>query len=302
MPSEMIIMVREMMADSKKDGSLDIVIGKTDFVALREYVDNMSAGQPTEEGVTITAATLGGVDVELSEPEKVSGDTIVVYYHGGSFVTGNAPAGRAYASALAGESGLRVYAVTYRLAPENPYPAGVNDCFALYQALLAKYPGSRIALTGESAGGTLALVVTLMAKDAGLPLPSAVAAFSPCTDFAEDLPSRTANRDTDPAVQSNVIELIRALYCPGQELSDPYVSPLRGDYVGFPPLMVVVDGGEMLLDDSLLLVEKAKQAGVAVELQVAEGCFHGFPILGRLSPESEQVLKDTAEFITKHSR
>lgn len=191
-----------------------------------------------------------------------------------------------------------ITAFEYRLAPEEPFPAAPDDCYVVYKALLQKYPHSKIVVVGESAGGTLSLVVTLMAKAAGVPLPSCVCAFSPCTDIAEELPSRKRNKDSDYQIPHDVNEQLRAIYVKkGDDPHNPYISPLYGYYEGFPPLKIVVDSGEVMADDSALLAEKAEKAGVKVDYQPWDDVFHAFPMSGSFIPESAQVLEDTVAFI-----
>lgn len=301
MPSEEMAAFRGMLVEAKKAGIFNPYPPDGDWVAWRNRIHELSCSQPVEPGVTFSANTLGGVEVELSTPEKLLGDTIVMYIHGGGFTVGNARASRAYASQLAGQSGIRVYSLTYRLAPEHPFPAAPDDCFAVYKALLEKYPQSSIALAGDSAGGTLVLVVTLMAKDAGIRLPSAVCSFSPVTCLAYPLPSRVNNIDTDWIIVAGCNEAFCSTYGCCSNLYHPYMSPLFGNYDGFPPLKLVADRGEQLIDDVVLVAEKAEKAGVTVDVQIWDNCFHAFATAARATPESAQVLAETANFIKQHS-
>ena len=301
MSSDAMMYMRNMM----KEGTINSVYPKPgdDMTKLREMNVAQSSQRPLEPGVTIYPDTLAGVEVELLEPEHILGDTILFYIHGGGFSFGNTITSRGYGAALAGESGLRVYTISYRLTPEHPFPAGEEDCFAVYKALLTKYPDNNIALVGESGGGYYSLVVTLMAKDQGYRLPACVCAFSALTTLAEELPSRIRNSEIDCMLPADINELLRIVYVPDknlQELYHPYISPLYGDYKGFPPLMIVVDGSEVLEDDSVLLAQKAKEAGVEVVFDSYDLTMHAFPILGRAVPESAKVLVDTVEFIKKH--
>jgi acetyl esterase/lipase len=141
-----------------------------------------------------------------------------------------------------------------------------------------------------------------MAKDKKIRLPACICAWSPCTNLAENLPSRKKNVKTDLVVPfENLNDLLREVYLDGKtDPRNPYVSPLFGDYQSFPPLKITADSGEVLFDDSELLVKKAKTAGVEVEYQVFSGTFHSFPTIGRSCPESKQILKETAAYIHKH--
>ena len=167
--------------------------------------------------------------------------------------------------------------------------------------LLKKYPDSKIVLAGESGGGTMILVTALMAKDKGIQMPAGICAFSPCTNLADQLSSRTRNKDKDLVVPyENLSDLLKGVYLEeGTDPFNPYVSPYFGDYKGFPPMKVTVDTSEVLFDDSDMLVKKAKEAGVEVEYQILTGTFHSFPTIGRVCPESKKILTETAEFIHK---
>ena len=267
------------------------------FAELRQRVAELSEAQPIESGVKIIEDVLDGVHVELSIPEQVRNDVVIIYYHGGAFITGSALESRGYASSLAAESGWLVYAVDYALAPENPYPEGLNDCFDVYKAVMEKYPYSKVALIGDSAGGNLSLVTSIKAKDDGIKLPSAVCVFSPVTEMAVKLPSWQLNAGKDIGVKENILDLLRKYYFQGFDPSAPYISPLRGDFTGFPRLKIIVDSSEFLLDDSRILAEKAEKAGVEVDLQVLGEMFHAVPIMGKGSPETYQMMKDTIKFI-----
>jgi acetyl esterase/lipase len=162
---------------------------KTDVFALRAMVEQITMNMPDEPGVSFTSCALGGVEAELSTPDKQTGDDIILYIHGGGLLSGNARSSRGYASMLAAASGLRVYSISYRLMPEYPFPAGAEDCLAAYKALLEKHPNNKLALVGESGGGNLSIAVTLMIRDKGIILPSSVTAYSPVTDMTGTMPS-----------------------------------------------------------------------------------------------------------------
>ncbi len=279
----------------KFDGKMDYSIVRK----IRKSIEMTSSYMPTEPGVTFSSDNLNGVEVELLTPEKLWGEDIIIYIHGGGFINGNILTSRGFASQLAAESGLRVYTLSYRLAPENPFPAAPDDCLTVYKALLKKYPNARISLVGDSAGGTLSLVTTLRAKEEGILLPSSVVVYAPATDLTGKL-EREKYADTDIVLSPDIEKVLKEFYCRDNDTSNPYISPLYGNYEGFPPLKIVVDSGEVLFLDSYLLCEKARKAGVEVDFQVWDDTFHGFPTAGKSTPESYQVLKDTVNFIKKH--
>ncbi|MDR1641104.1 MAG: alpha/beta hydrolase [Clostridiales bacterium] len=302
MPSEMLGYIKQMMEANRVNGGLKVPTLDDDYLAIRAATDAQTAAMPVEPGVTFNSDVLGGIEVEISTPQKLAGDAIIYYIHGGACAFGNAQSSRPYASALSGESGLLVYSVSYRLAPEHPFPAAPDDCFAVYQALLGKYPDRKVVVLGESAGAYLTLTISLMAKDRNVPLPACLCVFSPCTDIAEELPSRLKNKDIDLVLRGNTNEMLRACYLCGQDPHDPYISPLYGNFEGFPPIKIVVDKTEILYDDSALLAEKAQKAGVTVDYQEWDDTFHTLNALARATPESEQILRETVSFIRKHTQ
>ncbi|MDQ8735609.1 alpha/beta hydrolase [Paenibacillus sp. LHD-38] len=297
--SNEMMQLRQRMQQMMQMQGMTKSVEKIDYALLRETMNAASERMPSEPGVTFTSEDLNGVEVELSTPNQMSGDDIIIYLHGGGFTCGNARASRGFASQLAGETGLRVYSVSYRLAPEHPYPAAPDDCFTVYIAILSKYPGIKISLIGDSAGANLSLVTTLRAMDAGIPLPTSITLYSPPADVTGKI-DRTRFSATDFIIGAELESEIRALYFPNNNPDHPYISPLYGNFEGFPPLKIVTDSTEVLADDADLLAEKAQMAGVQVDYQKWDGTFHAFATTGRGTPESLQVLQETAQFIKKH--
>lgn len=296
MASEMMEAILSMITDMEMQDFYE----NGDFVQMRAVVDEMCEGQAVSEGVNFTPLTLNGVETEMAATITPDTGVIVLYLHGGANITGNALGSRGYASDVADVSNYPVYSVTYRLCPENPFPAAPDDCFAVYEALLEKYPGWKVVVIGDSAGGTLVLDVALLAREAGVQMPSLLCMFSPVTEVSEDLPSRISNKEKDLCVRHCINDDYKKYYCPGMDAGNVLISPLRADFRGFPPMQITVDRGEILLDDSLLLAEKAKVAGVDVYFTLFEDCFHAFPAGGKLTPESMQILEETTTLIKKY--
>lgn len=271
-----------------------------DYAQRRAYVEQRHAQAPTAEGISFQEELLGGVLTECSTPEAPRNDTIVLYVHGGGFSTGSAKTSRAYASALARAAQTRVHSVSYRLAPEDSFPAASNDCLAVYTALLEKYPAANIVLVGGSAGANLCLVIAHRAKEAAIAMPAALALFSPVADLTGTLESRVRNAKSDCMISPEIDREIKTIYTAGQDVKHPHISPVYGDFTDFPPIKLVVDAGEVLLDDSLLVATQAAKAGCAVDLQVWQGLFHDFPSTGAGMLESEEVMNDTVAFLTRH--
>ena len=298
MVSEEMKALNQVQKDQASQGGMAFS-GEVDFKIVRATIESSASMQPTEPGVTFTPDNLDGIEVEISTPLEIASDDILVYMHGGGFICGNAHTSRGYASQLAAEAKMRVYSLTYRLAPENPWPAGAEDCFTFYKALLKKHPGKKIFLLGESGGANLLVVTTLMAKDAGIPLPTGIIPFSGPFDFTGKI-DRTKYVGRDFTVGPDLDTIIRDNYFFDNDPINPYISPLYGNIEGFPPMMISVSSSETLCDDSRLLAEKARKAGVEVEYHETDGCFHAFQIAAKGTPESYQILKDTVQFIRKH--
>jgi acetyl esterase/lipase len=297
MPSDQTKMMMQMMKAQPRFNPLP---PDGDYEALRNGYYANNARLPLDEGAVFTQGTLGGIEVELTRPKEIKNDAILFYIHGGGFILGTCSSTRSYASYLANSTGLLVYTVSYRLAPEHKAPAAVEDCLTVYEELRKKYPGRKIVLLGESGGGTIALAATLWAKDKGLALPSCLIAFAPCATVAEVLPSRMENDGTDISLSGDGIKIISDLYCGNGDPRHPYTSPAYGDYSGFPPLWVVVDSGEVLSSDSEMVVAAARKVGVDVKYDVVHGLFHTYEVLGKMIPEGKKAMNDTVAFIYKH--
>jgi monooxygenase len=258
------------------------------------------------KGVRYSAATVGGVSGEWVEAELPAGEEAVVgggtgeaptllYLHGGGFVGCSARTHRPLTAAFALQ-GLRVFAPDYRLAPEHPFPAAPQDALAVYRALRAAAPHSRIVVAGDSAGGNLALGLLLTLRDSGEALPAAAALFSPALDLTGASPSITLNAGRDSMFDPAQLPHLTEAYLAGADPTQPLASPLFGDMAGLPPLLLHVGEAELLRDDSIRLAQKAREAGVTVELQVFAGVAHVWQLVRQL-PESRRSVRAAAAFL-----
>lgn len=272
--------------------------GSVDPLQLRQVVQTAQAHMALEPNVSYHQETLGGIECELSLPENARDDAVVFYIHGGGLICGTAETSRGYAGMLAGESKLPVWSCTYRLAPENKFPAGVDDCFAVYKALLEKYPGKPIFLIGESGGAYLCIVTALKARDEGLKQPAAIVPYSPPIDWSGVI-DRSFPGNKDFTVTPEGLYQLRDWYADG-DFENPYVSPYYADYAGLCPILLAWDESESLSKDSEILRDKAKAAGVEVVWKSYPDCFHAFATTGRGTPESYEILRDTIAFFNAH--
>lgn len=267
---------------------------------LRQAVETAQANMPLQEGVEYRPETLGGVEAELSMPQYAREDALILYIHGGGLVCGNARTSRGYAGMLAGESRIPVYSFSYRLAPEDPFPAPLDDCYKAYCDAMKKYPDVPIYLIGESGGALLSIVTALKIRDTGVRMPAGVIAYSPVIDFSETLNRSHFGWEEITVTDAGLRSLAR-LYCPDEaQRKDPYVSPLFADFTNFCPLYLSWDRGETLAADAEALIGLVQRARIPMEYSRYEGCFHAFAPVGRNSPESSRLLDDTIAFIYKH--
>lgn len=236
----------------------------------------------------------------LTRKEGGRGDYIILQLHGGGYIGAMRNAYRTFAGLYSEVSrGMSVLTIDYRVAPENPYPAALEDALKAYDWLLAQgWKEKQILLAGDSAGGGLELALCMYLKDQGRSLPAGIIAMSPWTDLTASGPSYEDNYELDPLFGNTRDSLIyNKDYVQDNDPKNPYISPLFGDYEGFPPLLIQVGSIEMLLSDSVLVAEKAREAGVPVKLTVYEGMFHIFQMALKLIPESRDAWVEIGKFL-----
>jgi acetyl esterase/lipase len=234
-------------------------------------------------------------------PELAQRNGVLLYLHGGAFCIHLPMVYRRMLTVLSTLTGLRVLLVDYRLAPEHPFPAATDDCFAAYRWLAERGLGGRgFAIAGDSAGGNLTLVTLQQARDERLPMPACGVAISPVTDLTQSGASVDYNADRDPMFSRAAEGLMPKIYCEGFDLSDARLSPLFGRWDGLPPLLFHVGSTEMLLDDSIRAQDRARAAGVAARIKVWLDLPHVFHVFGTI-PEHRLGLADIASFLREHA-
>ena len=202
---------------------------------------------------------------------------VIMHCHGGGYSTGSSLYARTLTAKLASCTGMEVLSFDYRLAPEHPYPAALEDAMKVWDYLMRVGYGARdVILTGDSAGGNLALALTLKLKEQGRFLPRGLVLMSPWTDLTSSGESYATKKDVDPVLTNAYLERMIHVYAKGEDLTNPFVSPLFGDFRGFPPTYVQVGENEILLSDATRLVERLQQAGVVAKLDVFENMWHVF--------------------------
>jgi epsilon-lactone hydrolase len=252
------------------------------------------------ENINVTPVSIDHLYGEWILSDQTKKDPIMLYFHGGGYISGTCNSHRAITSKFVNGSGIGAFIFEYRLAPEHPYPAAVEDSLAAYRWLLEQgIDSSNIVFVGDSAGGGLCLATLLALRDQGTPLPTAAVAYSPVTDF---LCTGESYRTKVKVCLSpeGMAQALAKHYAGDQDPALPYISPLYGDLHGLPPLLIYAGGDETLRDDSIMFAEKAKKAGVDVTLKVGEGMFHCYPAMAPLFPEAKQAMEEICNFIKTH--
>ncbi|MEO1816672.1 MAG: alpha/beta hydrolase [Acetobacterium sp.] len=255
----------------------------------------------TIPGISFKPGDYPNFYTEWVESEEAPAEKVVLYFHGGGFVMGNARSHRNIVGNFVKHLGIKALVFDYRLAPENPAPAAVDDSAAVYSWLLEQgYQPENIAFAGDSAGGGIALATLLKCKDDGIPLPGVCAVFSPCTDMTLSGESHNTRAKADPCTPKGANETYLGYYVGSGDRKHPYASPLFGDLSGLPPTIIQVGDNETLRDDSTRFGEKANEAGVDVQLKIWKGMFHCFPLLAPMFPEATEALEEVCQFIGKN--
>lgn len=269
-----------------------------DLAACRRQMARLDWRAPFRNG---QPSRLGGIAVHAIE--RPDARRVLLYLHGGGFFMHPTGAHVALLEDLSASTQAVGLLPAYRLTPEHPFPQGVDDCLHAYQALLAcGVPAQAIVVAGESAGGTLVLSLLMRLRDTSLPLPACAVLISPGTDLAGVgvHASYHENQGRDALVPPETLPRIVQAYAGSNDPAHPRISPLRGDFFGLPPLYFVASCDEVMRDDSVLAVEKARKAGVIVELKLWPGLMHAFPLFKRL-PEARAARKDMVRFIDTHA-
>jgi len=264
----------------------------------RENFEAMLAGIPIPEDVVFETATLGDVPVRWSSTPGASKDRVLLYLHGGAYMVGSTLGYRPLFSALARAAAVRGLALDYRLAPENPFPAAVEDAVSGYRALLDQgIAPSSIAIAGDSAGGALTVAMLVAARDAGLPMPAAAVALSPWADLECTGESMSTKAAEDPSLNREGLVAMAGVYLNGASPRAPLASPIYANLAGLPPLLIQVGSAEVLLDDATTLAAKAGEADVAVQLEVWPRMPHVWHVFAHMLSEGRDAIAAAGAFV-----
>jgi len=273
----------------------------SDVNEQRELLRQAISAQPLPADVTVTAAALGGVPTAEITVDGIEPRHVVLYFHGGVYVMSDAFLAAGLASQVGRRTHAKVISVDYRLAPEHPYPAAVDDALAAYEALLHNgIAPSDIAFAGESAGGGLAIATLVNARDHGLPLPAAAFVMSPYVDLTLAGTTMETRRKVDPLLSRELLQARIPDYTAGQDAALGLISPIFADLSGLPPLIIQAGSHEVLLDDAVRLAGQAASADVEVTLEITPGVPHVFQAYSPMLDEAGAALDRAGRLLSAH--
>lgn len=279
---------RAMLAGQPDDADTDLATRRARLIAF-------AAAAPKPVGVEITEHDVGGVRALRIDPPHSKGQAL--YLHGGAYVLGSADTHLRLAASYALASGARVWSVDYRLAPEHPYPAGLDDATKVWRAV---HNGMPSAIIGDSAGGGLALALAVRIRDEALLQPAALALISPWADLTLTNDAIKAKADVEIMLSQRGLAMDADRYRGDIDAADPRISPLRAEMRGLPPTFIQVGTDEILFDDSKILAERMDVSGVAVYLQIWQGMAHAWPAFGDAVPEAAASVAALGAFCRMH--
>ena len=284
-------MIRKRSAETRKTTDDD-----------RLSYERIMSTLPMDDDIETKRVGANGVPAEwISAPES-DDSRVVLYLHGGGYLFGSVRTHRVMLAHMARAAKARVLALDYRLAPEIPFPAPVEDSVAAYRWLLAQgIEPQKIAIGGDSAGGWLVIAALVALRHVGEPMPAAGVCISAWADMEATGQSYTTNAEADPSVSKERILKIADVYLDGKDPKAPLASPIHADLTGLPPLLLQVGGIEVLLDDSTMLKAKAKEAGVPVEMEVWDDMPHVWHHYAPILPEARKAIGRIGEFVLQHT-
>ncbi|MGO9383973.1 MAG: alpha/beta hydrolase [Mycobacterium sp.] len=259
---------------------------------------NEQMARPAEPDITSEPIVANGVNAAWISAPGAPDDRAVLYLHGGGYIMGSLNTHRDMMGRISRAAQTRVLGLDYRLAPEHPFPAAVDDTVAGYRFLLDQgLPSARLAIAGDSAGGALTLAALVAGRDAGFPMPAAAVCLSPFLDLEGTGESITTRANVDPIATPEVIDVWAKAYLAGADPRTPLANPLYADLAGLPPLLIQVGDHEVLLDDSTRLAERAQAAGVQVKLEIWREMIHRWHSYAAVLPEGQQAIEDIGAFL-----
>ncbi|MCF8366060.1 MAG: alpha/beta hydrolase [Bacteroidales bacterium] len=269
---------------------------------FRHSIDKASARIKLPKDVSAQSIAVNGLNAEWIIPENELKDKVLLYIHGGGFISGSCHTHRMHVAKFAKKCKIKSLVFDYRLAPENPFPAAPDDCVIAYKWLLGQgFEADNIIVGGESAGATLVLSLLLALKEHNISLPKAAFSISPVTDLSCSAKSFEYNAKNDVAPMGSWT-LWTKMYISGNDTKNPLLSPQFGNYEGIPPLYICVGTHEIHYDDCVNAAKVAEQSGVDVTLRKWDKMIHAFPLLSPLFPEARKALQEICDFVNHHTK
>jgi monoterpene epsilon-lactone hydrolase len=267
------------------------LIAEQDAMTAPFIIDQAAAA-----AVEMRIETIGGIAVNIATPAGADDDRVLLDIHGGALIFMGGEACTALTRLAASRSGLRTWGPDYRMAPDHPHPAPLDDCLAVYRSLLEQVPSDRIVIAGSSAGGNLAAALVVRAKDEGVQLPAALVLQTPEVDLTESGDTFATNLGVDPVLRP--LRTVNELHAAGADLTHPYLSPLFAELTDFPPTMLTSGTRDLFLSNTVRMHRALRRAGCTAELHVFEAAPHG-GFFGT-APEDAELFGEVRQFIDRH--
>jgi acetyl esterase/lipase len=265
---------------------------------MRQRLDFLGRLGRRAKTVAVETVEIAGLHAEWYRPREALDGKVFLYLHGGAYALGSCDSHRALATRIAAAARVDTLLPEYRLAPEHPFPAGLEDCVAAYRALLDDgYEADDIIVGGDSAGGGLTVATMLQLRHGGVDLPRATVLLSPFLDMTASGESMQSRAGQDPWFEPESIEVVIGHYCPDEDLRNPLLSPVFANVAGLPPSLIQVGDDEILLSDSTRFADKLREAGIDVELEVFPDMWHVFQLFVGKMPESQAAVDKIGRYI-----
>lgn len=293
MASQESLIVRQFLKEFSKNSSREL-----NLEVARQGLEALFAQYPIPPDVAIEKTTIENIPAEWVVAPNAVRNRVFLYLHGGAYIMGSLNTHRDLAAKLSRSTSTSVLVIDYRLAPEHPFPAALEDALIAYRWLLANgFDPEQIVIGGDSAGGGLTLSTLLSLRDAGDPLPGGAVLLSPWTDLAGTGESMESRREVDPWLSPDSSRVVPSLYIGSLDRRNPIVSPLYADLTGLPPMLVHVGNDEILLDDSVRLVENGRGVGVDMQLKIWDDMWHVFQSFQ--IPEAKQAIDEIGQYVSE---
>lgn len=292
-----LMAVKKMFSKMSMGNNMDMEALKK----ARDFLEKSEEKRKKNPNVICTVRDIDGVRVEVNEPKEKKSDNIIIFLHGGAFVLKMFPYERTYVEALADRLGCTVYAVDYSVSPESKYPVALDECENVYKILKNENPNSKICIMGLSAGGNLAVALTLRLKAKKIKMPSVAVLHSPVIDLSGEI-DRSVNADinNDLIVKYTGKKQSFGIYVGDADAKQYDVSPYYGDFNGFPPTFITCESHETLFADAVTLDGLIERVGVHVKTIELDGAFHAYGALGERAPETKTILNECVNFINEN--